>query len=281
MRKINNDCSIQRIWSFICMSIGYSRLFSILVPSFVIFVFFFQNAHTNLTRKMANFIVNPFEIDLNSMKMKNNTMNEIDRKLCSCQTHQRTANNNVQQIKEKPKLFSNWRHFQFCETVKFNRLHSKKAHKNNHEPCSRIANRLTACSSQLTTAETFCEKMHFKNSQCNPITIITLFCTDRLVFVLMCWYLILYIFKRHMHHMQWNAIQPNGPCYRANCRLVNIWVIVMIILNCWKCVYMFYVLWVLFLCPFATAVSGLWAVGVRSFYYVQRTYTDPNDANRF
>lgn len=60
----------------------------ILVPSFVIFVLFkpsqcryFENVRTDLTRKMANFIIKSFEIDVTSMEMKNTTMNEIGLKV--------------------------------------------------------------------------------------------------------------------------------------------------------------------------------------------------------
>lgn len=79
----------------------------ILVLSFVIFVNFkpskcryFENVRTNLTRKMANFIVKPFEIDVKSMQMKTNTMNEIDWKWCSCQA---SEHNNISRKKKKKK----------------------------------------------------------------------------------------------------------------------------------------------------------------------------------
>lgn len=100
MRKINNDCTMHRIWSFICMSFEHSRPFSF--QSRLLSFSFFSNRHksqcryienvpTDLTRKMANFIVKPFEIDVNSMEMKNNTMHGMDWKWCSCQIHPNTA----------------------------------------------------------------------------------------------------------------------------------------------------------------------------------------------
>lgn len=91
--------------------------------------------------------------------------------------------------------------------------------------------------------------------------------------VLMCWYFIyIYVYiscdKRHMQHMQRN-FSPMGhvivPIVGWRIYGLLLW----LYLNCWKCVYMFYVLWVLFLCPFAITVFA--PVGCRCYIFLRRT----------